>query len=96
MGLHGAQAVVHCDQVTVQLITGSDIKAAEGEAQHGVGVTPQDPLAAGMSWVGAVRESRGGEACHLPSSGMQSKTAAVCVRDKMGKKVWTLQATPQA
>lgn len=64
------------------LITGSDIKAAEGEAQDRVGVPPQDPLAAGMSWVRAVGEARGGEACHLPIMGMQGKTAAFCVRNK--------------
>lgn len=82
MGLHGAQAIIHCDQVTVMLITGSDIKASEGEAQHRVGVPSQDPMAAGMGWVGTVRETRGGEACHRPTTGMQSKTATVCRRDK--------------
>lgn len=82
MGLHGAQAIIHCDQVTVILITGSDIKASEGEAQHRVGIPPQDPMAAGMGWVGTVRKARGSEACHRPTTGMQSKTATVCRRDK--------------
>lgn len=95
MGLHGAQGIINCDQVTVVLVTGSDIKAAEGEAQHIVGVATQDPLAAGMSWVGAVREARGGKARHLAAAGMQGKAAAVCVRQDR-RKVWTLQATPRA
>lgn len=82
MGLHGAQAVIHCDQVTVMPITGRDIKTSEGEAQHRVRVPPQDPLAAGMSWVGTVREARGSETCHCPATGMEGKTAAVCGRDK--------------
>lgn len=81
MGFHGAQAIIHGDQVTAMLITGSDIKASEGEAQHRVGVPPQDPLAAGMRRVGTVGEARGSEACHCCTMGMQGKTAAVCGRD---------------
>lgn len=80
MRLHGAQGIIYGDQVIAKLITGSDIEAAEGEAQHRVGIPPQDPLAAGMSWVGAVREARGGEAHHLPTMRMQGEIAAVCVR----------------
>lgn len=82
MRLHGAQAIIHCDQVTAMFITGSNVKASEGEAQHRVGVPPQDPLAAGMSWVGTVREARSSEACHRCTMGMQGKTTAVCGRDK--------------
>jgi hypothetical protein len=82
MGLHGTQGVIHRDQVTAVPITGRDVKAAEGEAQRGVSVPPQHPLAAGTSWVRTVGKARRAEASQLAAPGMQRETAAVCVGDK--------------
>lgn len=77
-GFHGAQGVIHHDQVIAIGVTGCDIKASEGEAQHGVGIAPQGPLAAGEGWVGAVGKAGRGEASLLPPSGVQGKFASVC------------------
>ena len=78
-GFHGAQGVIHHDQITATFVAGGDIEAAEGEAQHRVSVPPQRPLAAGVRWVGAVGEAGRAEACGLTALGMQGKAAAVCV-----------------
>lgn len=85
-GFHGAQGVIHSDQVTATFVTGRDIEAAEGEAQCGVSVPPQGPLAAGVRRVGAVREAGRGEAGRLAATGVQGKAAAVCVgQEDMGQ-----------
>lgn len=81
-GFHRAQGIIHHDQVIATVITVCNIKTAEGEAQHRVGIPSQGPLAAGVSRVGAVREARCGEASQFPASGVQGKAAAVCSGDK--------------
>ena len=89
-GFHGAQGVIHRDQVTATFITGGNIEAAEGEAQHRVSVPPQRPLAAGVRWVGAVGEAGCAEAGGLAALGVQGKAAAVCVGQEDTGQNWEL------
>ena len=87
-GFHGAQGVIHHDQITATFVAGGDIEAAEGEAQHRVSVPPQRPLAAGVRWVGAVGEAGRAEADGLAALGMQGKAAAVCVGQEDTGQNW--------
>lgn len=87
-GFHRAQGVIHHDQVTATFITGGNIEAAEGEAQHGVSVPPQRPLAAGVRWVGTVGEAGCAEAGGLAALGVQGKAAAVCVGQEDTGQNW--------
>lgn len=73
-------------------VTGRDIKALEGEAQHGVGIAPQGPLAAGEGWVGAVGETRRGEASPFSPSGVQGECASVCGKQRRRSRAGQSQA----
>lgn len=77
VGLHGAQRVVHLDVVAV-IRALLQLQRLEGQADDGVGVRPQGPVAERVVGVGAVGEARGGETGDLPFLGVEGKHAAIC------------------
>lgn len=77
VGLHGAQRVVHLDVVTV-ICALLQFQRPEGQADDGIGVCPQRPVAARVVGVRAVGEPRRGETGDLPFLGVEGKKAAIC------------------
>lgn len=77
MGLHGAQRVIHLDVVAV-IRALLQLQRLEGQADDGVGVRPQCPVAERVVGVWAVGEARRGESGDLPFLGVEGKHAALC------------------
>lgn len=99
MGLHGTQGVVDLD-VVVALTAGLHIKCLESQADNGISVSPQDPLAASVVGVWAVGEAWCGKAGDLALLGMQRKTATICTGqkgwgDRGAEMGWMSENTPQ-
>lgn len=77
MGLHRAQRVIHLDVVTAVCAL-LQVQCLEGQADDGVGICPQCPVAACIVGVRAVGEPWRGETGDLPFLGVEGEKATIC------------------
>lgn len=77
MGLHRAQRVIHLDVVTAVCAL-LQVQCLEGQADDGVGICPQCPVAACIVGVWAVGEPWRVETGDLPFLGVEGEKAAIC------------------
>lgn len=76
MGLHRAQRVIHLDVVTAVCAL-LQVQCLEGQADDGVGICPQCPVAACIVGVWAVGEPWRVETGDLPFLGVEGEKAAI-------------------